>query len=337
MEDIVNQQDAGNRRCDIIIATWNAQEMTRTALESLHRTAGFPYRLIIVDNSDETGAREYFRKISASGEFGETLLVQNESNLGWLKATNIGLQHATADYICLLNNDVICGSDWLGQCIEVMETHPDVGLINPRGNERSENARIKDIDGYARKLATDNRGLVTELDHCSGFCMVIRRALLERIGYLDEIFDGGHYEDDDLSRRAQQAGFRCVQCDTALVFHLGSQSFKKIPEERNRLIRRNREIYRQRWGTVRRILVYVSGPRVASADLIALIRSARVYLVATRNLPDGVVSFRHAHLTIVENKWLWTPLYLFLLATYLRTKHRIDEVRVLFSERTHKG
>lgn len=272
MEDIVNQQNVGNRCCDIVIATWNAQEMTRTALESLNRTAGFPYRLIIVDNSEEPSAREYFRKISASGEFGETLLIQNEYNLGWLKATNIGLQHATADYICLLNNDVICGSDWLRLCIEVMETHPDVGLTNPRGNERSENARIKDIDGYARKLATDNRGLVTELDHCSGFCMVIRRALLERIGFLDEIFDGGHYEDDDLSRRAQQAGFRCVQCDSALVFHLGSQSFKKIPEERNRLIRRNRDIYRQRWGTVRRLLVCVCGPGVASADLIALIR-----------------------------------------------------------------
>lgn len=330
----MNHQNAGNRRCDIVIATWNAQKMTHTALESLHRTAGFPYRLIIVDNSDESSAREYFRKISASGEFGETLLIQNECNLGWLRATNIGLQHATADYICLLNNDVICGSDWLRQCIEVMETHPDVGLVNPRGNERSENVRIKDIDDYARKLATDNRGLITELDHCSGFCMVIRRTLLERIGFLDEVFDGGHYEDDDLSRRAQQAGFRCVQCDTALVFHLGSQSFNKIPEERNRLIRRNRDICRKRWGTVRRLLVCVCGPGIASAHLIALIRSARVYLVATRNIPDDVASFRHVHLTIVENKWLWTPLFLLLMAGYLRTKNRIDEVRVLFSERT---
>jgi len=330
MENTVNTSGA-NKRCDIVIATWNALEMTRTALESVRRSAGFPYRLIIVDNSEEAMARAYFREIAASGEFGDTLLIQNERNLGWLKATNIGLRHATADYVCLLNNDVICGSDWLYQCIEVMETHPDVGLVNPRGNERGENARIEDIDAYAKRLADNNRGLITELDHCSGFCMVIRRALLERIGLLDEIFDGGHYEDDDLSRRAQQAGYRCVQCDTALVFHLGSQSFKKIPDERNRLILRNRAIYRQRWGTVRRLLVCVRGSGVVPADLITLIRSARVYLVATRNIPDEVLSFRHAHLTILKRMWLWTPLNLFLMAIYLHAKNRIDEVRILIS------
>lgn len=332
MEIIVNHSGT-NKRCDIIIATWNAQEMTRTALESIRRSAGFPYRLIIVDNSEEAEARAYFREIAASGEFGDTLLVQNERNLGWLKATNIGLRQATADYVCLLNNDVICGSDWLRQCIGVMETFPDIGLINPRGNERSENARIEDVDTYAKRLADDNRGLITELDHCSGFCMVIRRALLEQIGLLDEIFDGGHYEDDDLSRRAQQAGYRCVQCDTALVFHLGSQSFKKIPDERNRLIQQNRAIYRQRWGTVRRLLVCVRDSGVVPADLITLIRSTHVYLVATRNIPDEVLSFRHTHLTILRNSWLWTPLYLLLMSLYLRNKQRIDEVRVLFSER----
>lgn len=332
---MIDKEDEG-RYCDIIMVTWNAQEMTRTALESLRDTAGFPYRLILVDNSNEIDARSYYRTISASGEFGNTLLIQNERNLGWLKATNIGLHRATADFVCLLNNDVVCGSNWLRQCIDVMDRYPDVGLINPCGNERSENRAIDDIDSYARHLAAINHGLITELDHCSGFCMVIRRAVLDQIGFLDEIFEGGHYEDDDLSRRAQLAGYRCVQCDSAFVLHLGSQSFKKIPEERQRLIKRNREIYLQRWGGVRRILIYLGGGGVSSTELIKLIRTARVFLMPARNIPSEVVSFRHAHKTILDKKWQWSPLSFVLMALYLKYKKRIDEVRILLSAHNNK-
>ena len=54
-------------RCDIVIATWNAVAMTQAALASIRSEANFPYRLILVDNSDEEDARAYFRDIAASG------------------------------------------------------------------------------------------------------------------------------------------------------------------------------------------------------------------------------------------------------------------------------
>ena len=147
--------------------------MTRTALKSVRDNAEFPYRLILVDNSDEDECRTSYREMSASSEFGETLLIQNEKNLGWLKATNIGLRVADAEYVCLLNNDVVCGSGWLARCIELMVREPDIGLVNPRGNERRENAQVSDVDTYARTLAVLERGRYTERSHCSGFCMVM--------------------------------------------------------------------------------------------------------------------------------------------------------------------
>lgn len=318
-------------RCDIVIATWNAVPMTRTALESIRREAGFPYRLILVDNSDDEEARAWFREIAASREFGETLLIQNEHNVGWLKATNIGLRQADAEYVCLLNNDVVCGSDWLRRAVDLMQREPDIGLLNPRGNERSENARVKDINAYARRLAQENAGLYTELDHCSGYCMLVRGKLFRQLGLLDEIFDGGYFEDVDFSRRAQAAGYRCAQCDDAFVFHLGSQSFKKVPEEgKRRMHDRNRDICWQRWGKVRRLFVRVCDPAPDAEALIALVRRSRVYLLCNRNVPQRLLDFRHEHLILVRSRGWWEPLYFQLKAGYMAAKKRIDEARVIY-------
>lgn len=317
-------------RCDIVIATWNAVQMTRTALESIQKESCFPYRLILVDNSDEEEARAYFRQISASGEFGETLLIQNDHNIGWLKATNIGLGHVESEYVCLLNNDVICGTEWLSRCIALMQREPDIALVNPRGNERSENKKVGDINNYALKLHVDQDGVYTELPHCSGFCMVAKSRIFNELGLLDEIFDGGYYEDNDISYRARAAGYRAAQCDDAFVFHLGSQSFKKLPTESKRLmIKRNREICEARWGAVRRQLLLVEKDSIDAAELISLVRASRVYLIDSKQIPEQVRHFRHAHLTLLRPGWLGTRWSFLMSWIYLARKARIDEARVL--------
>lgn len=317
-------------RCDIIIATWNAVPMTRTALASVRDRSGHPYRLILVDNSDEEEARAHYRAIAASGEFGETLLIQNEGNLGWLKATNLGLKAADGEYVCLLNNDVVCGEGWLARCIDLIRREPEIGLVNPRGNERTENAGVNDIDAYARHLAAAQRGLYTERAHCSGFCLVMPRRVIRDVGLLDEVFAGGYYEDNDFSYRARAAGYRCAQCDDAFVFHLGSQSFGKLPaEEKRALIARNREICETRWGTPPRELLLVDGPGVAAGELIERIRCGRVFLVDSRWLPEEVRRFRHQYFTLLPSSPLGPRLTFRLQGAYLRHKKRIDAAHVL--------
>lgn len=317
-------------RCDIVIATWNAIEMTRTALASIRATSNYPYRLILVDNSEEPEARAWFREIAASGEFGETLLIQNERNIGWLKATNIGIRHADAKYVCLLNNDVICGTDWLRRCIHLMEREPDIGLINPRGNERSENRRVKNVNDYAEHLAASEGGNQTELPHCSGFCMVAKAKLFHELGLLDEIFEGGYYEDNDFSYRARTAGFRCAQCDDAFVFHLGSQSFNKLPTaEKRRMIERNRRLCADRWGLVKRRLVLVDDPDIPVERLIEMVRKDRIFLIDTNAIPQVVRTFRHQHLTLLRPGLLGGRLSFLLQWIYLAHKSRIDEATVI--------
>jgi GT2 family glycosyltransferase len=319
------------RCCDIVIATWNAVEMTRTALASVRDKSNFPYRLILVDNSDHEAARESYRQIAASSEFGETLLIQNENNLGWLKATNIGIRHADSEFVCLLNNDVICGKDWLRRCIDLIERESMVAVVNPRGNERSENARVKDVDAYAQELQSTLDRQYTELDRCSGYCMVSKRALYDELGLLDEIFDRGYFEDFDFSRRAQSAGYLCAQCDDAFVFHLGSQSFKQMPEGPKRAMHdRNRDICFGRWGKPRRVFVRVCSSEQNVDELRALIRKNRVYLLENKNIPEEIREFRHGNLELKKNRWFWEPLYFLIRAKLWAANNKIDEARIIY-------
>lgn len=318
-------------RCDIVMATWNAVEMTRKALESIKNESAFPYRLILVDNSEQEEARACYREIALSGEYGETLLIQNERNVGWLKATNIGLRHVDAEYVCLLNNDVICGTDWLRRCVNLIERVPEIGLINPRGNERSENNKVADINAYALKLHREQGGLYTEMDRCSGYCMFARSRLFQEYGLLDEIFDGGYFEDFDFSRRIQSAGLLCAQCDDAFVFHLGSQSFKQVPEGPKRAMHdRNREICYGRWGKPRRIFLRIGDGAADVGYLHQLIRKNRVYLLENRHVPAEIRAMRHGNLELKHNRWLWEPLYFLLKSWQWAAKKRIDEAVTLY-------
>lgn len=319
------------RRCDIVIATWNAVEMTRTALASVRDKSNFPYRLILVDNSDQALARESFRQMAESSEFGDTLLIQNESNIGWLKATNIGIRHSDSEYVCLLNNDVICGEDWLRRCVSLIEREPLVAVVNPRGNERSENVRVKNIDAYSQELQSAQAGRYTEIDRCSGYCMLTKRALYDQLGLLDEVFDGGYFEDFDFSRRAQSAGYLCAQCDDAFVFHLGSQSFKHVPDGPKRAMHdRNREICYGRWGKPKRIFVRVAAPNPDLDDLKALVRKHRVSLMKNKYVPSEMLTFRHGNLDFRDSGWLWEPLYFILKSIHWGLKGSIDEARTVY-------
>jgi len=314
-------------KCDLIMAIWNERELTVQALESIRRNTAMPYRLILVDNASDAETREFLDDAARSGRYGETLLLRNDTNLGWLKATNQGMRASDADYLCLINNDIIAAPGWLDNIVATMERNTDIGIVNPRGNERSENERVADVDAYAHELNSKYKGRFTELDHCSGFCMVIRGHVYRKIGLLDEIFEGGHFEDDDYSRRAQQAGYLCAQCDDSFVLHLGSRTFRRIPQERQRLIDRNRQICEARWGKRQRYLVWPRGGDCT--EILGLARQGHtVYVIANKHCGPGRLLHPHSNVRFLT-AWigrLFPAAYFVWQRAYLKHKRRIDVV-----------
>lgn len=222
-------------RCDIIIPVWNQRECTERCINSIRDNTKYPYRLILIDNGSDADAREYLATLAKEDRRVE--LIRNEENLGFIKATNQGLKLSNAPYSCLMNNDAEATVGWLTELISVAESDRAIGLVNPqskRGNSREKGARY------------------LETNQCMGYCMIIKREVLDKIGYLDEAFGVGGFDDTDFSRRADLAGYKCVCARNAYVYHEWHTSFNKAGN-REALVRKNEAIYFEKWGKYLRI------------------------------------------------------------------------------------
>ena len=67
---------------------------------------------------------------------------------------------------------------------------------------------------------------VTDVDIVNGCCMMVAAAVFRRIGLIDDRFFLIH-EEADFCLRARKSGFRCGVIGEALVWHKGSQSFRR--------------------------------------------------------------------------------------------------------------
>ena len=76
-----------------------------------------------------------------------------------------------------------------------------------------------------------------------GFCLLVRRELIETLGVFDEAFGRGYGEETDYHYRARAAGWRCVVADDTFVYHRQGASFSDGGER----IRKNLEIVMARW------------------------------------------------------------------------------------------
>ncbi|MBU1808045.1 MAG: glycosyltransferase family 2 protein [Candidatus Omnitrophica bacterium] len=232
-------------KCDIIIPVWNQPEVTRECVESIVKNTGYPYRLIVIDNGSDAPARDYLAGLKDNKDL-DFLLIRNDRNLGFVKAVNQGLVVSDAPYLCIMNNDTIAAAGWLEEMIDVMEANPSIGLLNPSSNTSGQYPEDKSIEDYALTLKPLKRQ-IQELYTCRGFCMVLTRDVIKRVGLLDEIYHVGYFDDTDYCKRAQKLGYKTARAKAAYVYHKENVSFKAL-ENNQDLFSDNEKIFFKRWG-----------------------------------------------------------------------------------------
>ena len=233
--------------CDLVLLSWNHLEETRPCLETLLNSTTVPSRLFLVDNGSEPSVREFLRGVQPRGAVREVVLLQNEANEGFPRGMNRGIRASTAPFVCLLNNDLRFTRGWLEELIEVARANPDVGVVNPESNTFGNRPPAgMGLEAYAERLR-ERRGAFTEVGMCIGFCFLITRELITRIGGLSEEVERIFFEDEDFCMRSQAAGYRCAVAAASYVWHAEHQTVKKMPE-REALFSRNRHWCEERWG-----------------------------------------------------------------------------------------
>ncbi len=248
---------SGRERASIIVLACNQADLTRLCLESvLHFTRG-DYELILIDNGSTDGIPQLFEEIKTRSGPARVEAIRNEQNLGFAKGVNQGIAAAQGDFIVLLNNDTIVTPGWLDGLIHwSLRDWPTVGMVGPLSNYAPPPQHLdagyqdlRDVEPFARQRRRQFAGRALEVPRLTGFCLLIRKVVLEAIGgTLDEQFGIGFFEDDDLCLRARQAGFRLLVAQDVFIHHFGNRTFKGLQLDTEQQLRDNFQRFRAKWG-----------------------------------------------------------------------------------------
>jgi len=122
--------------------------------------------------------------------------------------------------------------------LRLFEQHKDIGLIGPVTNSAGNEQRIEleginaeNYESIAGAYTKRQAGVWFTTEKLGFFCVAMRRSLVDKVGYLDEQFGIGMFEDDDYCIRVKKEGYRLAVVEDCFVFHKGSVSFKKLSSD----------------------------------------------------------------------------------------------------------
>ena len=226
---------------DIIVCVHNALDDVQRCLDSIAQYTNLPYNLIIIDDGSEADTCNYLRDYANNHPI---VLLRNDHARGYTGAANQGLQTSSkkSAYVVLLNSDTIVSFYWLDRLLACAESSRTIGLVGPLSNTASWQS-IPEIehqgDWAANPLPTDmsvtqmaarvaaySARLYPRLPFLNGFCLLIKKEVIEEIGYFDEIaFVQGYGEENDYCIRARQAGWELAVADDVYIYHAQSKSY----------------------------------------------------------------------------------------------------------------
>ena len=243
----------------IIILCCNELAYSRTCLESVLVHTRAPFELILVDNgsTDETPA--YLKELWSRPEPTRVLVLRNETNSGFPAGCNQGLAKARGGCLVFLNNDTVVVPGWVqGMVNAALADWPRVGAVGAVSNYvpppqfvQPGYDDLSGLDPFAEKRRLQFAGRSLSFDRLSGFCLLVRREVVNRVGVFDERFGLGFFDDDDLGIRIRQAGFELRVALDVYIHHFGSRTFQGLGIDCYRQLAGNFESFKAKWGPER--------------------------------------------------------------------------------------
>lgn len=233
----------------ILIVSFNTKGMLEQCLQSIRRyPPSESYEVFVVDNGSRDGSPEMVME-----RFPDVQLIRNAENRGFAAANNQALQVAKGENILFLNSDTELVKRSLDPLIKHLDGHPEVGIVGPTEqlpnghpypticpfpnlftiflNHTGLRSRFNQnawINPY-RVLWENARatGDAIAVDWLSGAGLMVRRKVLEPIGFFDERYFF-YMEETDLCKRIKVNGWQVVFVPTAVIIHHGGQSEDKV-------------------------------------------------------------------------------------------------------------
>ncbi len=275
----------------VIIVNWNTRDLLGRCLESVYHAAGpLKIEVLVVDNGSADGSAAMVRQ-----RFAQTQLIANAENVGFARANNQALAKSRGRYLMLLNSDTLVLGDALQLLVAYMHLHPTVGAAGPRllnadGSLQAschplltpgrEFWRLMFLERVVRRATYAverwDPVLPREVEVIKGACMVVRRAVLDQVGLLDDRYFM-YSEEMDLCYRISQAGWALYWVPQAQVVHYGGVSTRQMADAMYIELYRSKIQFWKKFGGARRARWFKVLIAVAYIPRWALFSIARIF------------------------------------------------------------
>jgi GT2 family glycosyltransferase len=225
-----------DRLVSIVIPCYGERSYTELCVASIQEHSGeVPWELILVDNGSPDDTLAWANGLA--GEDPRIRVVPLTRNTGFARGVNAGLAVARGTEIVVLNNDAVVTAGWLAGMLAVLAERPQVGVVGPMCNYIAGPQRVRDLPydddleemhAFAASWSKAHKGERFSIVRIVGFCMLMRRAVIERIGGFDPVFGNGNFEDDEFCVRVRIAGFELAIAGDVFLHHFGSRTFFAI-------------------------------------------------------------------------------------------------------------
>lgn len=254
-----------------IVLNWNGEKYFTKCLDSLQKLSHRP-EIVFVDNNSTDRSVDVVRR-----KYPGVKILKNSKNFGYAAGNNVGLEFALkngADLFWIVNPDVTVASDCLDKILLATQNHPRSGIFSPKiyfakGYEFHKNYTASELGrviwsagGFMdwANLIASHRGVDevdigqyntdTICDFATGASILIRREVIEKIGFIDPKYYL-YYEENDFCQRTLKTGFQITYVAEAICWHANAQATGIGSSLVDYYTTRNRLLFGWRWAPFR--------------------------------------------------------------------------------------
>lgn len=244
----------------IVLPVYNAFDLLAEVLHRVVVHTDLPWRLILIEDcSTDPRVRPFLQNWSRD-RTDQVHLLENDSNLGFIRSVNRGLAMALewGGHVVLLNSDAFVPQNWASRLIAPFKSHENVASITPMSNDaeifsvpaictRTELVPGEGdaIDAVAQRL--NSEATLAAAPTGVGFCMAMHVDYLRQVPALDTIFGRGYGEEVDWCQKTRALGGRHLGLPGLFVEHRGGESFGSA--DKLALVQKNNALVAHRYPT----------------------------------------------------------------------------------------
>ncbi|TSD66743.1 glycosyltransferase family 2 protein [Inquilinus sp. KBS0705] len=240
------------KRVSVVTINFNQDKITEELLVSIEKTNTYDnIEIIVVDNGSTVNPiPDWIAK------YPKVKFIRSDVNLGFSGGNNIGIKQATGDYYFLVNNDTEFSPGLVKKLTDILDTHPEVGIISPKlvydyNREVIQYVGFTLVNYYTcrnRAVGKNEKdtgqydNLLGQTGYCHGGAMMVKRETCEKAGLMADNFFI-YFEEVDWGERINKSGYQAWVRGDAVIYHKESMTVGKNSPFKEYFMNRNRILF----------------------------------------------------------------------------------------------